>query len=82
MEQCASQSQVGWQNGVKNRIWEWDKRNLAVQPSNMDIMAFSLKNTFNFSKLKVGSLLVFFEKKKMNGDPAIIHNLPSMKCKI
>jgi len=63
MEQCASQSQVGWQNGVKNRIWDWDKRNLAVQPSNMDIIAFSLKNTFNFSKLKVGSLLVFFGKK-------------------
>ena len=64
MEQCASQSQVGWQDGIKNRIWEWDKRNLAVQPSNMDMTAFSMKNTFNnFSKLNVGSLLIFFGKK-------------------
>lgn len=67
-------SKIEFGSGIKETL-------LFNPPIWIIIIAFSLKNTFNFSKLKVGSLLVFFGKK-MNGDPAIIHNLPSMKCKI
>ena len=54
--------EVGWWDGIKNESGRQDSRSLRVLPSHMDTVEL-IKSNFNFCKLYVGSLFIFFGEK-------------------